>query len=138
VSDTLDQDHAQAFLGLLAGNATLTTFEGEVTNPTPDPPYVVVYPVVTWPADADGTALTNQQVVVSASFYCHCVGLSDPAARAVGMQVRSTVLNARPVVSGRSCGLIRQADSQPPQRDDSTGRAVFSALAVYSFTSHPG
>jgi len=140
LSDLLDELHAQAGLTLLNANSALAgrVFDGKVPDPTPDPPYLVVYTSVDWTRDGIGTALNATQVTVMTTYNCHCVGLTAAAARAVGMQVRSTLLNARPVIAGRNCGPIKQDETLPPQRDETTGRLVMDAITVFSFLSTPG
>ena len=135
MTDQLDELHAQVFLAALASNTNLTDFDGKVPDPTPDPPWVLTYVTVSWPRDGIGTALTAQQVTVTATATCHCVGLNAAAARAVGMQVRSSLLNLKPVIAGRICSPVKQDDSQPPDRDESTGRLVMDQVQVFSFTS---
>lgn len=136
MTDSLDEDHAQAFLAPLAANPNLThVFDTIVTSPTPDPPYTLLYISVSWPRDAIGTSLTAQQVTITATANVHCAGLTPAAARAVQMQVRSTLLNLRPVIAGRSCSPIKQDDSQVPVRDETTGRPVYDAVSAYSFMS---
>lgn len=133
---SLEEDHAQVAFALLAANTNLTAvFDSRVDDPTPTPPYVVVYPAVAWPRDGAGTALDGRQVTVTTTWTCHCVGLTAAAARAVGMQVRSSLLGVRPVVAGRQCGLIKVDDALPADRDESLGYAVFDVVQVFSFTS---
>jgi len=139
MTDTLDEQHAQVAFALLAANGNLAAvFDGVVSNPTPDPattPYVLIYSVVSWPRDGLGTSLTEQQVTITTTWTCHCVGASAMAAREIGMQVRSSLLNARPVIAGRSCSLIKQVDSIAPTRDESTDRVVIDAVSIYDFSS---
>jgi hypothetical protein len=141
MTDLLDEQHAQAGLTLLAAHPDLgggRVFDGKVPDPTPDPPWVLVYTVVEWPRDGVGTALTAEQVAVTTTWYCHCVGLTAASARAVGMLARSTLLNVRPVITGRNCGPIKQFETVPPQRDETTGRLLMDAVSVYGFMSTPG
>lgn len=136
MTDTIDEDHAQVAFTLLATNTNLTgVFDSVVPNPTPAPPYVLIYPTVSWPRDGVGTALDAEQVTVTTTWNCHCVGLTPEAARAVSMQVRTSLLNARPSITGRVCSPIKQDDAQPPNRDESLAYPVFDAVSVYSFTS---
>jgi hypothetical protein len=136
MTDTLDETHAQQGLAALIANPNLLgVFDGAVPNPTPNPPYVLIYTRVSWPRDGVGTALSAVQVTITTTYTCHCVGLNATAARAVGMQVRSSLLNFRPVISGRNCSPIKQEDAQDADRDESTGRLVMDAIAIYSFTS---
>ncbi len=136
MSDLLDETHAQQGLALLIANPNLAAvYQGSVVDPTPNPPYVVVYTRVAWPRDGIGTALDSVQKTITTTYTCHCVGLTESAARAVGMQVRSSLLNAKPVISGRSCTPIKQDDALDADRDDTTGRTVFDAIAIYSYIS---
>lgn len=135
MADLLDKAHADAGLGLLIADAGLTVFDGKVPDPTPDPPYVIVYVIVEWPRDGIGTALTSTQVTVTTSYYCHCIAETAAGSRAVAMRVRAALLNARPVISGRNCGPIKQIEAAPPQRDETTGRLVMDSVGVYEFTS---
>jgi len=139
-TDFLEEIHAQVGLVALRANPNLVApngfvFDGVVVSPTPDPPWVMVYTAVAWPRDGLGTSLSAQQVTVTTTYTCHCVGLSTTGARAVQMQVRSTLLNFRPSIAGRNCSPIKQDDSQVPERDESLGRLVVDAVSVFSFTS---
>jgi hypothetical protein len=136
MTDSIDEDHAQAFLALLAANPSLLhVYDTLVASPTPDPPYVLTYITVSWPRDGIGTSLTAQQVTVTATANIHCAGLTPAAARGVQMQVRSSLLNFRPVITGRNCSPIKQDDSQVPVKDETTGRPVYDAVSVFSFMS---
>jgi hypothetical protein len=136
MADLLDQQHADVGLDLLRADAGLVVFDSVVSDPTPDPPrYVLVYPVVEWPRDGVGTAVSATQVTITTTYYCHCVGLTAASARALAMRVRAALLNVRPVIAGRSCSPIKQREMAPPQRDESTGRAVMDQVGVYEFSS---
>jgi hypothetical protein len=140
MTDFLEEIHAQAGLVALRANPNLVApngfvFDGVVASPTPDPPYVLVYSRVMWPRDGIGTALSAQQVTVTTTYTCHCVGLSAGAARAVQGQVRSTLLNFRPAIAGRNCSPIKQDESLDPDRDESTGDLVMDAISTFSFSS---
>jgi hypothetical protein len=138
LTDTLDETHAQVGLAALAANPDLTSarvFDGKVPDPTPTPPYVLVYTRVAWPRDGVGTALSAQQVTITTTYTCHCVGLNAAAARAVQMQVRTSLLNLKPVIAGRICSPIKQDDATDPDRDESTGKLVMDAVSVFSYSS---
>ena len=139
MSDLLDQEHADAGLNLLLANSALgptRVFDGRVPDPTPDPPYIVVYTTVSWTREGIGTALNGTQVTITTTWNCRCVGLTAAAARAMAMQVRSSLLNQRPVIPGRNCGPIKQWDDpMPAQRDESTGRLVMDEPVTYGFIS---
>jgi hypothetical protein len=136
MTDTLDETHVQVAISLLTANANiLHVFDSIVDNPTPDPPYVLVYSSVSWPRDGLGTSLTAQQVGITTTYTVHCAALSPVGARAVQMQARTSLLNARPVIAGRNCSPIKQDESHEPVLDETTGRAVYDAVSVYSFMS---
>ena len=137
MADTLDEDHAQAGLDLLRAVPGLTVYDGQVPQLT-TPPYVMVYPEVSWPRDGTGNTITNLSVTVVAKWTCHSVGESAAAARAVQMLVRTGLLNQRPAISGRSCGFIKQDEVLAPEKDESTGRLVMDAVSTYSLTTFPG
>lgn len=134
---SLDETHALVALALLAANANLTgkVFDSVAPKPVPDPPWVLVYTTVSWPRDGLGTSLAGQQVTVTTTVNCHCVGLTPDAARAVAGQVAGSLLNVRPVISGRACSLIKQSDAVAPTRDDSLGFPYFDAVIIFDFTS---
>lgn len=139
MTDGLDEAHAQAGLQLLNANPALAgrVFDSVVPNPTPDATvgYVLVYTDVAWPRDAVGTGLDAAQDTVTTTLTCHCAGATAAAARAIGMQARATLLGVRPVVAGRTCGLIKQSVANPPIRDESLGFAVFDTVMEFDFTS---
>ena len=138
MADDLDELHAQAGLALLVADPGLVVFDGKV----PDgalPPYVLVYTTVERPAGEMGVAnaLDGLSATVTATWYCHCVGESAAAARAVAMRVSRALLDRRPTIAGRACGLIRQGEMTPPNRDETTGRLVMDLVAVYHLTTTP-
>jgi len=140
VSDLLDDAHARAGLDLLEANAALTVFDGVVDSPTPDPPFVLVYTTVEWLSgpDAMANSLDHLSETCRVTWVCHCVGLTAAASRAVVMQVRSSLLDQRPVIAGRVCGLISQTDVQAPVRDETTGRLVMDTVVTYELLTAPG
>ena len=132
---SLEEDHAQAGLALLVANTNLVVYDEKVPDPTPDPPYVLVYSRVVWTRDGLGTSLTAAQVTVTTTFTCHCAGLTPAAARAVAGQVRTSLLNVRPVITGRNCSPIKQSDAPEVVRDESLGTPVYDAVGVFDFVS---
>lgn len=133
--------HAQAYLTLLAavtGPPALVVYDGAVPSSpsTPTPPYVVAYFAYATP-DEDAVDMEQVPNWVDCTVYAHCVGGNTAAARAVAGRVRTALLGATPTVSGRSCGRIRHFDSQPEQRDETTGRLVIDLVDVYRYRSLP-
>lgn len=138
------QAHADAVLGLLAaatGSPALKVFDGFVPPTTQaGPPYVVVYLGFDSPeAELDmGTSdFTNASLRVNCSVTCHSVGANAIAARAVAARVRGALLDVSPTVTGRTCFPMRMVDSQPLQRDESTGVTVMDQVDVYRLSSVP-
>lgn len=142
MSDTLDDLHAQAGLALLRADAVLTVFDGKVpdqvaSGPGPLVPYALVYSEVAWPRDGAGNTIQGTALTATVTWTCHCVGLTAQAARVVQGRVRAALLNQRPVIAGRSCGLIKQDEVLAPNPDESTGRLVMDAVSTYSMISTP-
>jgi hypothetical protein len=149
VTDFLEETHVQVAYALLTANPLFSpvdtptlgligVYDGVSPNhPTPDPPYVLIYARVSWPRDGLGTALDGLQDTARTTLTCHCVGLTAQAARVVHMQVRGTLLNAKPMIAGRICSPIKDAgaDETIPVRDESTGRLVVDMVAEYDFYS---
>jgi hypothetical protein len=134
---SLEEDHAQGALLLLQGNENLiAVFDGAVSRPAPDPPYVVVYTKVGFPKDGVGTALDAVQSSIATTITCHCVGETAVATRTVARLVRETLLNARPVINGRNCSPIKQTDAADVSHpDDTTGKQVFDVALIFEYMS---
>lgn len=131
-TDGLDQAIISAGLALLTADVQLVVFDGVVPNPTPTPPYAVVYSTISRPSEDPDNSANGRTSVWVARWIVHCVGSTASASRAVAQRVRTQLLDVRPVVSGLSCGLIRmEDDTQPPQRDESTGVLVMDSVATY-------
>lgn len=142
MSDLLDEAHAQAGLQLLIAEfGASRVFDGKVPDATdPAAGYVLVYTEVAWPAGPEGMAnpLSNFAVTAVTTWTLHCVSTTAAGARAVQGRARAALLNQRPVVAGRSCGIIRQDEVLPPSRDETTGQLVMDAVSTYSLFSAPG
>lgn len=141
MADLLDKLHVDAALDLLRADASLTVYPDPEGN-TPDPParadhYVRVYTSIERPADAAGNNLGGTSDTWTVRWYCHAVGPNEYSAVAVGMRARAALLDKRPTIAGRSCGLIRQDAANPPTRDETTGAAVYDAVSVYRLTTQP-
>jgi hypothetical protein len=134
VTDGLDQLLADAGLNLLRADSGLVVFDGAVTNPTPVPPYVVVYTTIGHPDDQTVTGLNAIVKRAIVRWTCHCVGGTAQASRAVAQRVRTQLLNVRPTVAGMNTGLIKDDQDSPPDpvRDETTGAVVIDTIHVYT------
>lgn len=133
-----EQLHVATILALLrtSGSPALTVHDGAV----PDggtPPYVLVYVHMEHPEGAAGNAVDGISRSAVARFYCHCVGGNAEAARALATRARAALLDVRPVIAGRVCGLIREEQALPPDKDETTGALVMDAIRVYRLRTDP-
>lgn len=136
ITDGLDQALINAGLALLQadlGPPALVVFDGVVpANTSVNAGYVLVYTTISRPSDDPDNSADGKTRVWVARFICHCVGGTAASARGVAQRVRTALLDVRPVVAGLSCGPLRmEGDSQPPQRDETTGPLVMDAVATY-------
>lgn len=134
MTDTLDEDLAQAGLLLLAATG-IPLFDDERVPPSQAVRYFRVYTATERPADAGGNALIGRSAAWTTRWYVHHVGENDKAVRALAMQSRTALLDVRPAVTGRSCGLIRQEAVQPPRRAERVGGLLIDLVVVYRMTS---
>ena len=133
------QAHADAVLAKLraaVGSPALVVYDGQVPE-DPAPAYVVVYLHAETPELPDSRSVQGASERFVVSVYCHCVGGAAVAARAVAQRVRGALLDVVLIVPGRRCFPVRHADSQPPQRDETTGRLVMDQVDVYRLESVP-
>jgi hypothetical protein len=144
MSDGIEKAHADAVLNLLHAaldSVPIAVYDGKVPDPTPDVdahPWLLVYLQGEWPLTGTANALDGQSVTYLLRIYCHAVGGTAAAARAVAGMARAVLLNARPTVSGRTPGLIRWSDGQPPNPDESLGHLVMDKIDVYELITTPG
>lgn len=141
MADLLDKLHIDAGLGLLRA-AGLTVYPDPEGN-TPAPAgraqaYVRVYTSIERPVDSPGNSMGGASNTWTVRWYCHCVGPNEYSSAAIAMRVRAALLDQRPTIVGRSCGLIRQADAYPTNRDETTGTPVMDTAVVYRLTTQPG
>lgn len=134
MTDQLDEDLAQAGLLLLAATGIPLVDDERVPAVLPSR-YFRVYTTTERPDDHGGNALAGRSTAWVTRWYVHHVGQNDKAVRALTMQSRTALLDVRPVVAGRSCGLIRQEAVQPPQREESAGPLTVDLVVVYRMTS---
>lgn len=133
MTDGLDQALAQVPFPLLTADPlspALTVLDGFVPDLTPVP-YVLLYTTVGRPPEDPDRAGNGRSGVWMARWYCHCVAATAMSARAIAQRVRTQLLDVRPTVAGLSCGQIRWEDTQPPQRDESTGTPIFDLVEVF-------
>ncbi len=136
------QDHANAVLALLDAdnvNPALVVYDGVVPDGG-STPYVLVYFYVATldgPAAPDKVPLTLNSDVIELWIYCHCVGGSAAAARAVSARARAALLNVTPTIAGRTCFPIRWRQSQPPQRSEETLQLSMDQVDVYGLVTLP-
>lgn len=133
------QDHADAGLDLLRADSLLTVYDGKVTG-TADH-YVIVYSFRLRPdglTAPDKIPLSGQSIAVDMRMYCHCVGTTASAARAIQGRVEARLLDVTPTVAGRMCGPIRLLDGLQGQRSEETLTSVFDNVDVYGWGSVPG
>ena len=135
----VESDHAAAILALLNANVVLAgkVYDGKVADPIPSPPYVLVYLHMERLPDALGNALDGLSKAVTIRAICHCVGADAIGARAMAYQVSAALLDVRPTIGTRNCGLIQQESSQPPVRDELTGTLVMDAIDTYRLMTNP-
>lgn len=135
------QDHFDAFMALLATDATLNPYDGEVTGTPPDR-YSLVYFFIQTPNGLlapDAISLAGLSTAVDARAYVHNVGGTPSSARAQSGRVRVAVLDKRPVIAGRDCEPIEWLEGQPPRRDEELpGEPVHDLVDVYGWRSVPG
>lgn len=131
--------HIAAFLALLEAHPYLGTGANSVpvVMEVPDPrplEYVVVYPQVSYRA-LDELPVRSRRAVVR--FVTHSVGQTGMAAQIIAGNVREAVLDMRPAIARRTCYPIRDEQSLPPERDESTGVLVMDAMTVWRLESVP-
>lgn len=134
MDDQLDELLAQAGIAPVVADG-LVVVDDERIPPGLEPPYLRVYTTIERPADAAGNALLGRSSTWTTRWYYHHIGATDTAARALAMRTRAVLLDLRPVVAGRSCGLIRQEAVQPPRRDERAGPLNVDLVVVYRMTS---
>jgi len=136
IADGLDQAIANVALTLLAadvGPPALVVFDGVVPPNTPvNAGYVLAYSYLSRPSDDQDNSANGRSGVWNQRWILHCVGGTAAAARAVAQRARTALLDVQPTIVGLSCGRIRLEETQPPQRDETTGVLVMDAVNTYS------
>lgn len=131
--------HAEAMLALARaapGNTPLLVLDGYVPNGTV-PPYALAYFVDADPEDADSRSLEDTPGRFVLTAYWHLVAEDAAATRALADRLRAALLGVTPTIPGRSCFPIRREESNPPERDESTGTLVMDRVDVYRLASEP-
>lgn len=134
------QDHADVILTLLRDQAGLIVYpdQGGGPNIVPVgalPPYVSAHFAADRPL---GSRLDMRSTRMRVRIYCHCVGADDIGARAVSDLVADALLDAKVIISGRSCYPIRSETGRDPREDESTGRSFVTITDTYRLESEPG
>ncbi len=145
MADLLDKAHIDAALNLLRADVGLTVYpDANGVTPTTPPtvngvvqPYVRVYAHIESQFDAPGNTLEHRSGTWTVRWYCHCIGSNDISSNAVAMRVRAALLDVRPVIAGRNCGLIRREASQPANRDEDLGPVLLDRVDVYRLVTTP-
>jgi hypothetical protein len=133
VSDGHDQALVAAIFQLLALDPILSTkaFDGFVPTGT-TVPYVVVYTTMDRPSLDPENGLDARSRIITGRWYCHCVGGSAAAARAMVQRVRNQLIDVRPAVDGMNTGMIREISGPPaPFRDEATGVLLIDAVVIF-------
>lgn len=135
-------DAAPALLRLDAGPPALNVYPDADGN-VPERPdvlagYVRWYASTEWPKDGDANALDGLSVTTTTRWYLHCVGGTEYTAAAIAMRVRTALLNARPSVAGRICGMIYQESAEVTNRSELGGAPLYVRPVVYAMVSAPG
>lgn len=125
--DPVPQPSAVALLSLLGTNANLTVIDGDVPNGQ-EPPYLLVYLTG---APKEGDNLNRLSTEATPRAYLHSVGMTPAAARIVSGQAAATIVGQRLTIAGWSCGPIKNEQSIPPERDESTGVTVMDQVDIY-------
>lgn len=130
------RDHHQAILDLLSG-LPMTLYDGQVPD-QPQFPYAVLFGDTGFER---ATRLCATSDRADFRFQVTSVGLTVESALIVADAARKLLVDARPVVSGRSCGPIRRETSIPVRPDtdvtlpDSNRHPMFAA-DTYHFVSY--
>ncbi|MFC3504809.1 hypothetical protein ACFOOK_28110 [Micromonospora krabiensis] len=133
------QAHADAFLArarTAPGLPQLVVLDGFVPAGQAMP-YLLVYLHAETPELPDSRSVQGASERFVMYAYCHSVGGSALAARAVSQRGRGVLLDAVLSVAGRRCFPIRHVESPAVQRDESTGTAVFDQVDIYRLESVP-
>jgi hypothetical protein len=143
IGDLVDisRHHTDAVTALLA-TAGVVAYTVEVDVDTDDLtyPYTVVYPN---PGTAALNNLAGDAATYSFGWQVTAVGRDRNEVQAVLDKARAVCVGARPVVAGRSFGLIRNVPLNVPIREDPqereplSGRPYFYGVAQFTVTSTP-
>lgn len=145
MTDTLDRDLIDAALAPLRADATSAggvyavypDAEGFVPE-RPTAPYMRVYSHTEWPKEGDANGLDGLSVSATTRWYVHCVGETEYAAAALAMRARTVLLNLRPTITGRTCGLVYMEAAEPTNRSELGASALYDRPVVYAMLSAPG
>lgn len=139
------QDHAAAFLALMATFPDgRPVYDGEVPEQGDGtraaPPYRLVhFRFLTPSAEARPDLIDIEDAArpLEMVAYVHSAADNARAARAIADQTYTVVADQVLTVAGRDSFRVRHTDSQPPDKDKSTGVLIYVAVDEYHMTSLP-
>ena len=137
----LEVAHQQAGLELLRDNVSIAAvYDGALPSSVDEVvlPYLLVYTTVEWPNADPDNGLDGRSGTCLTTWYVHAVGANVTASLAISGQARTSLLDVRPTIAGRQCGLIRQESTQPSRRDETLGQVVQDTVTVYTLRTRPG
>lgn len=123
-------EHIRAFAALITN---LTVYVDSEPPNDPAYPYVVVYGNQ---GDAAEASMAGDSSWRTWTIHTVCVGQTQQQARMAADRV-DAVLDQRPVVTGRSCGLVSKVASQQVRPETDVQPSTFTAADVWSFMSVP-
>ena len=126
------RDHDAAVKTLLSGDATLTTYDGEIPEDAPGQ-YVVFY--LNAPSGL-GRRLSADAPKARFLLSTMSVGTSPNECRLIAEKVRTRLIRSRLNVTGRICDPFLPPDSPAPiRRDDEIDPPAWIVTDVWAFTS---
>lgn len=126
--------HKQAILERLRQDSVLSpvTFEGVVTDRPQR--YCTVF---TNSGFRTVERLAGPSATATFTFTVHSVGTTPEQAQAVAERVFAQLLDYTPTVTGRLCGRLRHAASQPVQLDTDGGTNLYYCVDEFDITTDP-
>lgn len=139
---SVEGDLTEAAPALLRLDATLAVWpdaEGFVPEALdPLTGYIRWYANTEWPKEGDANALDGLSVTTTTRWYLNCVSATQHGTAALEARARTQLLNQRPTVAGRACGLIYVDAAEPVNRSELGGLPLYVRSVVYAMLSVPG